>query len=94
MFTGSFPSHEPSVTDPTIFRGSHLSAIHKFNGTIEDLSADQPDGVIQSNQGIIFVSKAIDLRYIVALSTPEMDIVYYRMIIKFMSIHLKQVNER
>jgi hypothetical protein len=77
MFTGSLPCHEPSVTDPTSYRGSHMFAIDKFTSTIEDRSADQPDGVIQSNQGIIFVSKAIDLQYIVALSTPEMDIVYY-----------------
>lgn len=77
MFTGSFPSHEPSVTDPRIYRGSHLFAIHKIKGTIEDRASDQPDGVIQSNQGIIFVSKAIDLGYIVALSTPEMDVIYY-----------------
>lgn len=59
------------------YRGAHLIRYHIESGKFEDVSKDEPGGVLFPNQGIIALDELPEFHSIVCLSIPKGDVALY-----------------
>lgn len=80
MYIGSQPFHDRSKwegMDLNGFRGSHIYTVDVDTDELVDISANQPDGVFQSRQGIMGLEAMPELGLVVAMSHPYGDLLFY-----------------
>jgi hypothetical protein len=77
MGSQSFHDFKRELTDLPKYRGSHLYCYDIAKGTLSDLSAKLPDGVVTKNEGIIALSYMPSLGYLVGLTHPHSNVVFF-----------------
>jgi len=79
IYMGSQGFHDLKAAIDTLsdYRGSHSYAYDLSSGALEEVSRSLPNGVVTEHQGIIALSQAPGIDYLVGLAHPLSDIVLF-----------------